>query len=345
MNILTTVIALVVFFIILIVPHEFGHFITAKMMGVKVNEFAFGMGPAILQKQGKETLYSVRLLPIGGYCALEGENEDTGDPRAFNSKPGWKKIIILVAGVTMNMLTALVIMAGILFYSGYATLTIDGVEPGSPAEKAGIISGDTLTAAESIKDGKPAGDRETIKSWEELSKYNSDSKDGYILYADRDGKEYSFTVKPEKKDGRYLIGITPVVKRDLIRSVRDGAVSTGRMTGLIFEGFRMLFTGDAGVDDLSGPVGIVSAVNESASQGLIYYLLLTAMMCVNLAIINILPFPALDGGRILFVIIRKVTGRMISDELEARIHTAGMLMLFALIIVITFKDVGRIFFK
>ena len=117
------------------------------------------------------------------------------------------------------------------------------------------------------------------------------------------------------------------------------------MTGLIFEGFRMLFTGDAGVDDLSGPVGIVSAVNESASQGLIYYLLLTAMMCVNLAIINILPFPALDGGRILFVIIRKVTGRMISDELEARIHTAGMLMLFALIIVITFKDVGRIFFR
>ena len=151
MNILTTVIALVVFFIILIVPHEFGHFITAKMMGVKVNEFAFGMGPAILQKQGKETLYSVRLLPIGGYCALEGENEDTGDPRAFNSKPGWKKIIILVAGVTMNMLTALVIMAGILFYSGYATLTIDGVEPGSPAEKAGLLPYDIITAIDGTK--------------------------------------------------------------------------------------------------------------------------------------------------------------------------------------------------
>ncbi|MBR3147631.1 MAG: RIP metalloprotease RseP [Eubacterium sp.] len=345
MNIITTIIALIIFFVILIVPHELGHFITAKMMGVKVNEFAFGMGPAILQKQGKETLYSVRLFPIGGYCALEGENEDTGDPRAFNSKPGWKKIIILAAGVTMNMLTAFVIVAGIFFYSGYATLTIDSVQPGSPAEKAGIASGDMLTAAESIEDGEPSGDAAKIQSWEDLTTFNSRNKDGYIIYADRNGKERRFTVRPEKKDGRYLIGITPVVRRDPVRSIRDGAVSTVRMTGLIFEGFRMLFTGDAGVDDLSGPVGIVSAVNESASQGLIYYLLLTAMMCVNLAVINIFPFPALDGGRILFVIIRKVTGKMISDDLEARIHTAGMMLLLVLIIVITFKDVGKIIFR
>ena len=346
MNILTTIIAVIIFFVILIVPHEFGHFITAKMMGVKVNEFSFGMGPAIFQKQGKETLYSIRIFPIGGYCALEGENEDTGDPRAFNSKPGWKKILILVAGVTMNMITAFVIVSGILMYAGYPSLTIDKVQSGSPAYTAGIRTGDRITAVQEIsKKGEPEGERENIDEFAEMSEFNTEHKDGYVLYVERGGKEQSFTVTPEKSGDRYLIGITPVIDHDLFRSVKNGVIATGRMTGLIFESFRMLFAGEASVDDLSGPVGVVSAVNESANQGIIYYLMLTAMMCVNLAILNILPLPALDGGRILFVIIRKVTGKMISDELEAKIHTIGMLLLLALVIMITFKDVGKIFIK
>ena len=340
MSILTTIIAVIVFFVILIIPHEAGHFMAARMMGVRVNEFSFGMGPAIFQRQGVETLYSIRLLPIGGYCALEGENEDTGDPRAFNSKPGWKKIVILVAGVTMNMLTAVIIMTGIFFYAGYATLTIDQVTPGSPAEKAGIIHGDTITAAEYESKG-----RVEIDNWDDLTGFNADHKDGYTLYADRNGGEVSFNVRPEKKGDRYLIGITPVVKRDLIMAVKSGVLGTGRMVAMIFDGFRMLFTGEASVNELSGPVGIVTAVNESAAHGIIYYLMLTALMCVNLAIINILPFPALDGGRILFVIIRKVTGRMISDELEARIHMIGMVILLALIVLITFKDVNSLIIK
>ena len=262
MNILVTVIAVIVFFVILIVPHEFGHFITAKALGVKVNEFAFGMGPAILQKQGKETLYSVRIFPIGGYCALEGENEDTGDPRAFNSKPGWVKIIILSAGVIMNVITAFVIMFGM--FTVVRFMHMDGL--------------------------------------------------------------------PE--------GIGPL--QIIVQSAADGAVSVGRMGMLIIDSLKMLFTGGATMDDISGPVGIVNAVNESASQGVLYYLVLTAIMCVNLAVINILPLPALDGGRILFVIIRKLTGKMISDELESRIHMIGMAMLLALIVMITFKDVGTL---
>ncbi|MBQ3282116.1 MAG: site-2 protease family protein [Eubacterium sp.] len=262
MNILVTVIAVIVFFVILIVPHEFGHFITAKALGVKVNEFAFGMGPAIFQKQGKETLYSVRIFPIGGYCALEGENEDTGDPRAFNSKPGWVKIIILSAGVIMNVITAFVIMFGMFTVVRFMHM-------------------DSL---------------------------------------------------PE--------GIGPL--QIIVQSAADGAVSVGRMGMLIIDSLKMLFTGGATMDDISGPVGIVNAVNESASQGVLYYLVLTAIMCVNLAVINILPLPALDGGRILFVIIRKLTGKMISDELESRIHMIGMAMLLALIVMITFKDVGTL---
>ena len=330
-----------VFFVILIVPHEFGHFITAKMMGVKVNEFSFGMGPSIWQKQGKETLYSVRLFPIGGYCALEGENEDTGDPRAFNSKPGWKKIIILLAGVTMNMITALLIVSMVLLYAGEPTLTLNKVESGSPAYTAGVRPGDTITAVSETG----SSEKTDIKEWNDLTGFNEKNHDGYVLYVDRGGKEKSFTVVPEKKDNRYLIGISPVISHNVIHAVRNGVISVGRMTGMIFEGFAMLFNGQASVDDLSGPVGIVSAVNESTGYGIVYYLLLTAMMCVNLAIINVLPLPALDGGRILFVIIRKVTGKMISDELEAKIHAIGMALLLALVLLITFKDVGKLFFK
>ena len=266
MNIFITIIAVIVFFVILIVPHEFGHFITAKMLGVRVNEFAFGMGPAILQKQGKETLYSVRIFPVGGYCALEGENEDTGDPKAFNSKPGWVKIIILLAGVTMNVITALLIVFFLL-------LILRLIAKGNGAQELANI-GAFQIFTESVKD--------------------------------------SFTV-------------------------------VGRMGLLIFDSLKQLFTGEASINELSGPVGIVSAVNESASQGVMYYFMLTAIMCVNLAIVNILPLPALDGGRILFVIIRKITGRMISDELEAKIHMIGMALLLALVIMITFKDVGTMF--
>lgn len=262
-NIIITIIAVIVFFIVLIVPHEFGHFITAKILGVKVNEFAFGMGPAILQKQGEETLYSVRIFPIGGYCALEGENEDTGDPRAFNSKPGWVKIIILSAGVIMNVVTAFLIMFFLLVFV-------------------------RLTNMDSL---------------------------------------------PED------MGVLQVIAQ----SVLDGAATVGKMGLLIVDSLKQLFTGGASMDDLSGPVGIVTAVNESASQGITYYLVFTAIMCVNLAVINILPLPALDGGRILFVIIRKVTGKMITDELESRIHMIGMALLLLLIIMITFKDVGTLF--
>lgn len=346
MGILTTIIAVIVFFVILIVPHELGHFIAARLMGVKVNEFAFGMGPAIFQKQGRETLYSVRAFPIGGYCALEGENEDTGDPKAFNSKPGWKKIIILVAGVTMNMVTAFVIVCGILLYTGFPTMTIGEVQKGSPADIQGIKAGDTITAVQEMtKDGEAEGEKVELAEFTDLSEFNAKHKDGYIIYADRDGTEKSFKVVPEKTEGRYLIGVMPAVSHDLFKACGNGASATFRMTGLIFESFRMLFSGEASVDEISGPVGIVSAVNESTSHGIMNFLILTALMCVNLAVINILPFPALDGGRILFVIIRKITGKMISDELEAKIHTAGMLFLFAVIILITFKDVGSMFFK
>ena len=248
MNIVLTIFAIILFFVILIVPHELGHFIAAKTLGVKVNEFAFGMGPALFQKEIGETKYAVRAFPIGGYCALEGENEDTGDPRAFNSKPGWKKIIILSAGVTMNMVTAFLIFSILIMALG----------------------------------------------------------------------------------------------KDPLTAVRYGAEATGNALKLIFDSLVELLSGGVSADDVAGPVGIVTAVSNVTNQGVIQYFTLTAVMCINLALINILPFPALDGGRIVFVIIRKITGKMISDEMEARVHAIGMILLLALIVFVSFKDIMRI---
>jgi len=233
---------------ILIIPHEFGHFIASKLLGVGVEEFSFGMGPALLQKQGKKTLYSVRAFPIGGYCKLAGEEEDDGSEDAFVTKPAWKKVIILMAGVTMNVLTAFIIMTAIFL----------------------ALYGDPLKAP---------------------------------VYA---------------------------------------AQAVYNMTGLIGQSLYMLFTGGIALNELSGPVGIIGAVNETVSAGLVEYFALTALLCVNLAIFNALPFPALDGGRTLMVVIRKFTGGMISDKTEAVIHGAGMLILLGLMFVVTFRDVIKL---
>lgn len=337
MNIIITLIAVVIFFVILIVPHEFGHFIAARALGVKVNEFSFGMGPALFSKQGKETLYSVRAFPIGGYCALEGENEDTGDPRAFNSKPWWKKIIILVAGVTMNILTAILILTIISSVSGMVTNTIDEVQKGSPAEVSGLMKGDTLVAYETA-----SGEQEKIKYWNDIAAINEDNKSGYTLVYERGGKEKKAEVVPEEQDKRLIIGITPVISHDPIMAVGISFTTALRIEREIIKAFSSLFSNGLAQDDVSGPVGIVSAVGKTAGEGIRYFMILTAIMCLNLAFINILPFPALDGGRILFVVIRSVTGKMISDELEAKIHAIGMIVLLGFMLFITVNDVSKL---
>ncbi|MBQ9972530.1 MAG: RIP metalloprotease RseP [Firmicutes bacterium] len=329
-----TIIYALLMFCVLIFIHEFGHFIAAKACGVKVNEFALGMGPAIFKKQVGETLYALRAFPIGGFCAMEGEDEDSEDERAFNKKSWWQKSIIIVAGAFMNLVLCIVIMACISFSQGTITTTIDTVQPGSPAEMAGILPGDTITVIEGRE----------VSSWIDV----------YTFIDETEGESISLSVIGEDglsreiesgytfaEDGRKIIGITATIERSFIGAVKAGFTDTWQLGVSMLDIIKQLFTGDVPASELSGPVGIVAVVNDTASYGFIYIAFLMAIISLNLAIVNMLPFPALDGGRLIFIIIRAVTGKAITDEMEAKVHYVGIMLLFMLMIYVTWNDIFR----
>lgn len=329
-----TIIYALIIFCLLIFVHELGHFIVAKACGVKVNEFAVGMGPAIFSRQKGETKYSIRIFPIGGYCAMEGEDEDSDEPRALNNQPAWQRACILAAGSVMNFITCVVLLIIIAFWMGTATTTIDQVSDGSPAERAGIVSGDTIVSIDGQK----------IEEWDELIQAIGYSKEETAqITVDRNGKQQTMTTDLEydKEAGRNLIGVTPVMEHSFVNSIGGGIRNTGSMTVMMYTVLKQLFTGEVSVKELSGPVGIVYATSEAAKSGIMYVIYLAALLSLNLAIINMLPFPALDGGRLLFLVIRLFTGRRVSDETEGKIHFIGICLLFALMIYVTFNDVIR----
>lgn len=328
-----TIIYAAILFIILIFPHELGHFLVAKSVGVKVNEFAFGMGPALYKKQKGETLYSIRMVPIGGYCAMEGENEESDNDRAFNNKPGWAKIAVLIAGSAMNVAIAIIVMSIISGVNGTPTTTIDKVTENSPAYTAGVQEGDTILSI----------DGEDVESWGDLSYMINKSKEEISLTVNRSDDEITLSVFPEKEDdGRYVIGVTPELNHGVFTAIKQGGSATWNIAMSMYDSLKMMITGEVSTDQIAGPVGIVSMVSDTAQYGLIYFAYLLALMSLNLAIINMLPFPALDGGRVIFVIIRKVTGKMITDELEGRIHMIGMALLLGLLVFVTWNDIMRL---
>lgn len=327
-----TIIIAIIMICILIFVHELGHFIAAKACGVKVNEFALGMGPAIIKKQKGETLYSLRAIPIGGFCAMEGEDEESEDERAFNNKPAWKKAVILVAGAGMNLVMAVVLMIVVTYSMGFPTLTVSQVSEGSPAATAGITAGDKITEV----DGK------VIDDWYAFTDEIEKSKEGKTLEltVERDGKELAFSTVPQKdENGRYIIGVYSQYEKNALRSIVKGPEATWDMTKSMYSILKQLVTGDVSTKDLSGPVGIVYMVDKSVSEGFVTFLYFTAMMSLNLAVVNLLPFPALDGGRLIFVIIRKITGKAITDRMESIVHMVGMALLLLLMIYVTWNDI------
>ena len=338
-----TAILAILLFCIMIFPHELGHFIAARKMGVKVNEFAFGMGPAIWKKQGKETLYSIRLFPVGGFCAMEGEDEDSDEPRAFGNKKPWQKIVVLAAGSVMNVICAILIMSLVIGIIGFTTTVVGEVADNMPAKAAGILEGDRILKVNDTE----------IQQWADLSGVLQASEGETVeITLERDKEVRTISVVPQLTDGvdaqgnpakGYVLGLTCRISHNPFMALVDGAQSTWNMTKMMFTALGQLFTGKAGVDELSGPVGMINMVSQTSQYGFWYYGFLTALICVNLAIINLLPLPALDGGRIIFVIYSMITGRKVSEKVEGTVHFIGIVLLLGLMIFVTMNDITRIF--
>lgn len=330
-----TVIYAILIFCMLIFVHEFGHFVAAKLCGVKVNEFSIGMGPAFFKKQKGETLYSLRAFPIGGYCAMEGEDEESEDERALNGKPAWQRAIVFAAGAFMNLLTAVILMIIISFWAGQPTTVIDQVIDNSPAYEAGIQAGDEIVEINGNK----------TDSWKEALAAIGKTEDGETvsLVVLRSGQKVSLESGSEydEKAGRAKIGIKPEVKHNFVDSIGAGIKNTRDMTVMMYDIIKKLITGEVPAKELSGPVGIVYAVNDTAKAGIIYVIYLSALLSLNLAVMNLLPFPALDGGRILFLIIRKITGKRVTDEMEGKIHFIGIMLLMVLMVYVTWNDIVK----
>ena len=327
-----TIIYALLIICVLIFFHELGHFMAAKACGVKVNEFAIGMGPKVLKKQKGETLYSVRGFPLGGFCAMEGEDEDSQDERAFNRKSVWKKAIIIVAGAAMNLIIAIILMIAVNYMNGVPTTTISQVEENSPAYTAGIQKGDKIL---SINDKK-------INSWDDVQAVkNAVNTRELNIKVQRKDTELNIKTTLKENDRNKIIGIVPVSEKNIVKAIANGPSATWNMAKSMYSGLYSLITGKVSAKELSGPVGIVYLINKGISRGFATVLYLTSLISLNLAIINMLPLPALDGGRLLMVIIRRLTGKAISSKVEGVIHAVGLGLLLLLTIYVTWNDIVR----
>ena len=344
----------IVMFGILVGVHEFGHFLTAKLCGVQVNEFSIGMGPALWKKQKGETLYSMRLLPVGGYCAMEGEDEASQNPRAFGAQAAWKKVIILAAGAFMNFLTGFLIIL-ILFAGskGFQTTQIAGFLNGFPLEgEEYLLPGDRIV--------KINGERIYLRSDVDtfLALNQGDTVD---LVIERNGAKLERNDLPLQKrtyviDGQSLerYGITFTSEEATPwRVLRNAWYNSIDFVRLVRISLVQLFSRGASVRDLSGPIGIVGAMSEvgaqsqnfaAAVQNILYFV---SLIAINLAVMNLLPLPALDGGRIFFVIVNGVAcllfRKRIPPKYEGYVHFAGLVCLLGLMVLVAFNDVLKLF--
>ena len=345
----------ILLFSFLVFIHELGHFVCAKLSGVQVNEFALFMGPAIFKKQVGETLYSIRCIPIGGYCAMEGEDEDSENPRSFQKAAWWKRLIVLVAGAAMNFFTGILLFA--IVYAPAQQIVvpvIDFFEEGCVLEgENGFQAGDRIlkldgeriyvvsdfTTILSLKSGdvhdilvERNGEKVLLEDFNLVRSEFPDGNGGTSL-------RYGFSFSIQELD---FLGKAAFVWHNVIDNVRMVRLS-----------LQMLFSGQASLQDVTGPIGIVQIMSDTAAasptalDALYNLLYLGGFIAINLAVMNLLPIPALDGGRVvallLTVALEAITRKKINPKYEGYIHTAGMIFLLALMAVIMFKDIFFIF--
>lgn len=334
-----TLISSLLVFLLVVMLHEFGHFSIAKLSGIKVNEFSIGMGPKIYQKQKGETFYSLRALPVGGYVAMEGEEENSHDPRAFNNVSIVKRMAVVLAGAFMNFVLAFIAFTLIFSIVGYGSSEIEKVISNSPADKAGIQSGDLIIKINENK-VKDIYDINSI-----ISKNQKEEMDFQI---NREGNILNVKIKPEysEENQMYLIGITSKLDHSILKSISLGANRTLEMSKLILKSIKMMFSGSFKMEYLSGPVGVVQLIGSESSKGFLNFLQILGLISVNLGVFNLLPIPALDGGKFLFLLIEGLRGKPIDEKIEQGLSLIGISLLFSLMIYVTiFNDIGRLFNK
>ena len=324
--------------------HEYGHYIAARRFGVTIEEFSIGMGPRLFSHRSKKTgiAYSLRALPIGGFVSMPGENGGSDDPNALCNKPVWKRMIVVFAGAFMNFVLGIVIMIYIVVSSpALGSTTIVGFADGSMSEACGLMIGDRIVEVdgspvhvanelvyEVMRGGINPIDIKVVRGGEEITvpdvRFPTATQSG-VLFASTD-----FYVAREEKT------FATVVKHSFFRSV-----STVKM---IYESFVDLIGGRYGLDAVSGPIGVTEAIGTTVKTGGFTNLLnLVVMITMNLGVFNLLPLPALDGGRLVFMIVELVRRRPVDPELEAKIHAVGIIALLLLMAAVTYKDITKIF--
>lgn len=331
---------------ITVLVHEFGHFIFAKRAGVYVYEFSIGMGPQLFKFNKNETVYSIRLLPIGGFVSMAGEDLEVDNKipkdKQLCNKSWCDRFLVLFAGIAFNFLLAIIILFTIGMINGVPknNLEIAKIESNYDISKTNIQIGDVITKVNGKK----------ITSYEQLS----------VELAVNNGKEIELTVKNESEEKTYQIKPTLIEKDDkvsyvygfslsnetekgFIKSIEYSLEKTGALTNQMFLIVKYLVTGKLSLNNLSGPVGIYQVVDQARTLGFLNILYLIAYLCINVGFINFIPFPAFDGGRILFLIIEKIKGSKVNPKVENTIHSVGFVLLMLLMIFVTYNDIIRIF--
>lgn len=328
---------------ILVLVHEFGHFLTAKILGVKVEEFGVGFPPRVFGKKIGGTIYSVNALPFGGFVRLHGEDKPHG---GFNDEPAWKKSIVVVAGVLMNLILGWVFLS-IVFMTGVPKhLVVSDVAAGSPAMNAGLKTGDVVI---NVSSGN-LGLTDPISA-DDFSRLVKSGQGAVNMKIERGSEKLNAALSPRANppEGQGPLGVIITEMgfepQPFFGSFVSGFSATWDTVKLVFLGlisfFTQLFTAPGAIENVAGPVGIVFIAVQATSLGFAYLIQLLALISINLAILNLLPFPALDGGRFLFVLLEKIVGRPISRQAQIWINGAGFAILIFLMIFVTVKDVYR----
>lgn len=352
-TVINVLIGLLVFSLIIFF-HELGHFLFAKMNGIYVNEFAVGMGPTLFSFQKKETKYSLKLIPMGGYCMMLGEEEDIDDEHSFSTKSVWARISVVIAGPLFNFILAFILSLVLIGICGYDRPVIYSFSDTSPAKEEGLKEGDLITSYNGSK----------VYNYREILVYSQINQTGapITLTVNRDGDNLSYTFNPEKIDGRYLMGISGGVRE------KDGALNVIKYSFFemryqvktVFLSLKALVTGQLGFKSLSGPVGIVSMMNDTINEAkdsaegdtslaiiniILNMLQFSILLSANLGVMNLLPIPALDGGRTFFLLIEALFRKRIPIEKEAFMNTISFMLLVGLMVVVLFQDVLKIIVK